>query len=362
MDPTINRDCRAEGRDWLHAVSVVIPVYNRADWIAGAVESALEQTLSPCEVIVVDDGSTDQTSAVCRKMEDQIRYVRQSNQGVSAARNRGARLANGEWIAFLDSDDRWKPDKLEKQVRALCLHGRARWSICDGQLDGTGTHSTAFQEGFPLVSESGTAGRGWFEEYLDSVGRSRDSGGHGGEDRFEVFRGDLFPILLRGNLVQTSGLVVESDLFRDIGGFDEDLSVTEDYDLALRIAARDEECVVIAAPLYTWTLGDHDSLTSGRNTRDLIENALSCLERACGNRGELTEEEKEACREGRRDLYRRLAYYHLTEVRLDEARGAVRTAVQEGLSPDAATMAIYAATLLPEWGLRGLRRAKRKLG
>ncbi|MCU0749637.1 MAG: glycosyltransferase [Akkermansiaceae bacterium] len=100
-------------------VSVIIPTYNRASQVPGAVESVLAQTWENCEVIVIDDGSKDNTSEVLAPFMDRIRYVKTENGGVSAARNRGILEADGDWIAFLDSDDTWDPDKLAKQITAM---------------------------------------------------------------------------------------------------------------------------------------------------------------------------------------------------------------------------------------------------
>lgn len=100
-------------------VSVVIPTYNRARYVGKAIESVLAQAYRGYEIIVVDDGSTDETSQVLRRYGDKIRYLHQDNAGVSAARNRGIEEARGEWIGFLDSDDEWLPDKLAVQVDAL---------------------------------------------------------------------------------------------------------------------------------------------------------------------------------------------------------------------------------------------------
>jgi glycosyltransferase involved in cell wall biosynthesis len=101
------------------AVSVVIPTFNRATLVGYAIESVLGQTYQDFEVIVVDDGSTDHTPEEVARFGDRIRYLHQKNMGVSAARNTGIRAARGKWIAFLDSDDRWRPAKLERQLHCL---------------------------------------------------------------------------------------------------------------------------------------------------------------------------------------------------------------------------------------------------
>ncbi len=113
-------------------VSVVIPSYNRAGWLPAAVGSVLAQTHPATEILIVDDGSTDNSAEVCAAFPAPVRYIRQQNAGVSAARNRGMREATGEFIALLDSDDLWLPEKLAVQ---LALHaGSARsWLVGDGR-------------------------------------------------------------------------------------------------------------------------------------------------------------------------------------------------------------------------------------
>jgi glycosyltransferase involved in cell wall biosynthesis len=97
-------------------VSVIIPTYNSADFIEEALESLFEQTFQDFEIIVIDDGSTDETAAILEKYGDRIVYLYQDNGGCASARNKGIRIARGKYIAFLDADDIWLPAKLEKQV------------------------------------------------------------------------------------------------------------------------------------------------------------------------------------------------------------------------------------------------------
>lgn len=104
-------------------VSVVIPAYNCARYLPETIESALSQTLPPLEVIVIDDGSTDDTAEVLARYEGRISYIRQRNMGISAARNAGIRVARGTLIAFLDADDIWFPSILEQQREALSRTG-----------------------------------------------------------------------------------------------------------------------------------------------------------------------------------------------------------------------------------------------
>lgn len=109
-------------------ISCVIPVYNHELYIGETIESVLTQTHRPLEVIVVDDGSTDGTAAVIARFGDRVRYVYQTNAGPAAARNKGAELANGAYLAWLDSDDLWREDKLERQL--AFLRARPDVDIC----------------------------------------------------------------------------------------------------------------------------------------------------------------------------------------------------------------------------------------
>src|SRR5215831_13254013 len=112
----------------MEPISAIIPTFNRAGVVGRAVESALRQSYPPREVIVVDDGSTDETPEVLRGYGAAIRYVPQENSGASAARNRGIALARHPWIAFLDSDDYWTPDYLARMAEAIdATAGEARF-------------------------------------------------------------------------------------------------------------------------------------------------------------------------------------------------------------------------------------------
>ena len=107
-------------------ISCIVPVFNGERYLGKALESILKQTYQPLEIIVVNDGSTDGTAAVAARYGDQIHYVRQNNAGAPTARNLGLSVARGEFVAFLDSDDLWHPEKLERQM--------ARFDACP-QID-----------------------------------------------------------------------------------------------------------------------------------------------------------------------------------------------------------------------------------
>lgn len=192
-------------------VSIILPTYNRAYCIRRAVDSVLCQTWPQWELIVVDDGSSDDTEeiiAAYAAADNRVRYHRQpNNRGVSAARNEGIRLARHEYIAFQDSDDVWHADKLEKQMQVF------------GEIPEIGLVYCAMQ---------GTRQDG-------SAVRIPDSS----IDR-KFLCGNLYGLLLQGNVIDAPTAVIRKSSVEKCGGFDESLSCLEDWELFLRIAGEYE--------------------------------------------------------------------------------------------------------------------------
>jgi glycosyltransferase involved in cell wall biosynthesis len=138
-------------------VSVIIPTYNRSQFITEAVDSALAQTYTDREVVVVDDGSTDDTRRVLEPYRDRIVYQYQENAGVSAARNTGIQMAGGEWIALLDSDDEWRPEKLAVQMQAVDREPSIVAHMVNVDLTDYGSaHGCSFEHcRFPMTDREG---------------------------------------------------------------------------------------------------------------------------------------------------------------------------------------------------------------
>jgi len=157
-------------------VSVVIPTYNRADYLVLALESVFGQTVPPGEVIVVDDGSTDHTRRALEPYRDRIRYFRQENAGEPVARNRGIREARGDFVAFLDSDDLWEDRFLEEALRQFEEHPKAglvtfRRAEIDGEGRPTGIVEGKASAG-PWFSTRTLLGRDWRRVGMPVVRRS----------------------------------------------------------------------------------------------------------------------------------------------------------------------------------------------
>lgn len=210
-------------------VSVVIPTYNRGWILREAVDSVLAQEYPAYEVIVVDDGSTDDTSSILRDYGNRIRVVRQENRGVSTARNRGVCEATGNLIAFLDSDDLWLPGKLETQVDFFRTHTEVL--ICQ-------TEETWVRNGRRVNPKN----------------------------RHKKPSGDIFEPSLELCLVSPSAVMLRRELFEEMGGFDETLPACEDYDLWLRIGYR-YPVHLIDTPLII-KRGGHEDQLSRRHSLD----------------------------------------------------------------------------------------------
>ena len=337
-------------------VSVILPTYNRARWLSEAIRSLLGQTRPPLEIIVVDDGSTDDTPAICSRFARQVRYLRQDNAGVGAARNRGIREAQGEWIAFADSDDVWDAAKLDVQLDAVAAVPEAGWSItgCEVMdLQGRPLEGRqSFSRAFPLFRELHLSPEVLFARYLKRGEVSAPAGRH------TVYFGDAYGLLFLGNVVLPTSAIVRRSVFDQVGLFDETFRVAGDTEFFHRLAARSPVAIVMTS-LIRYRQGELGALSSSSNTAELIENGLESLRRAAKLRPELTPREARAFRDGKQRLLLRLAYSHLSDLRRPSARSKLVEAWREGAPLSARLLGMYLATLLPRSALRGLHRLKR---
>jgi glycosyltransferase involved in cell wall biosynthesis len=216
-------------------VSVIIPTYNRRRMLADAIASVLAQRHVTLELIIVDDGSTDgswddlhqgELAQILATAPRGCRTIleRTANQGPAAARNRGAALASGEYLAFFDSDDLWAPHKLERQLCHMRAHPELR------------------------IAQT--------QECWIRNGRRVNPG-----LRHQKRAGDIFEPSLRTCLVSPSAVMMRMDLFHEMGGFDVRLRACEDYDLWLRILMR-HEIGLLDEPLVTRRAGHPDQLSA----------------------------------------------------------------------------------------------------
>ena len=186
-------------------ISVIIPTLNRADLLKRALRSVIHQTLPPNEIIVVDNGSTDNTRDMIKDNFQNIKYYFLPNKGVSQARNVGIKNSNYEWLSFLDSDDEWHPTKLEKQINFIKNNSKCKF-----------VHSNEI----------------WYRNgiHLNQLKKHKKKGGN------------IFKNCLKMCCISPSSVITKKDIFANYGLFDENFQVCEDYEMWLRISAREEIC------------------------------------------------------------------------------------------------------------------------
>lgn len=211
-------------------ISVIIPSYNRRHTLQRALQSVLEQRSPVDEIILIDDGSSDDSAAMVTRDFPGVRLLRQSNQGVSAARNRGIQAARYEWIALLDSDDSWMPDKIESIRAAATKH-----------------------PGFVLYHSDEI----WIRRgvRVNPMQKHRKSGGW------------IFTQCLPLCAISPSAAVLQKSALQDLGLFDENLPACEDYDLWLRLCHR-FPVHYIDQPLITKYGGHDDQLSQQHPVMD----------------------------------------------------------------------------------------------
>ncbi len=222
-------------------VSVIIPTYNRGAIIEKSIRSVLNQTYKDFELIIVDDGSSDNTREVVEAIGDErIKYHYQQNAGASAARNAGIMLAQYDYIAFQDSDDIWHEDKLEKQMNAF--------------------ENASSRVGIVYSSYTLHAPNGDTVEYPDD------------EMKKSMRSGFIFPYLLIRNMIGTPTMLIKKEVFEKVGMFDTSLRSFEDYELALRICKEYHAQIVdeVLVDAYIMDSGVNQDVAGIFGTRCLI--------------------------------------------------------------------------------------------
>lgn len=193
-------------------VSVIIPCYNQSQYLERAVRSCVEQTLAGVEILVINDGSTDNTKAVCESLRNvpNLRYIEQANVGLASTRNAGIKLATGKYIQFLDADDYLHPSKLEVQARHLDENPQYAYNYCD------------------LVRVNDDSGVAIDQ---DTVGTTR-----------KILTGNIFGSLLIGGYFPPVCALVRKETLETYGAFTPQLDGNADYELWLRLAGHNQLC------------------------------------------------------------------------------------------------------------------------
>jgi glycosyltransferase involved in cell wall biosynthesis len=239
-------------------VSVIIPTYNHAHYLCEAVDSVLSQDYDDYEIIVVDDGSTDNTGQVLASYGSKVRCIYQRNQGLATARNTGIKAARGEYIALLDADDLYKPDYISTLTSIMSSNPHAHAIHCASRFVDK-NNKTLPQ----------TAGR-------------------------IVTPDTLYPTLLHGNFIPPLCMFVSSKCYKNLGYFDTNLPVVEDWDLWLRLAR--EYCVISTSKILARYRVVHNSMST--NIERMLKYKLDVLEKNFGkgleDKAQLSDFEREA--------------------------------------------------------------------
>jgi glycosyltransferase involved in cell wall biosynthesis len=230
-------------------VSVVIPVYNGERYVRECMDNVFRQTHRPLEVIVVDDGSTDGTGEILNRYPLPIRVVRTEHRNLPSARNRGIESASGEFIAFLDVDDLWLAEKIEKQVVVFQRRPEIGLACTD-------------VEKFPA------SGRRRSKERLQ-LGR-------------KLNRSEAFPLLIRRNFITPSSVMIRRSVSASFGAFDESLNSCEDWEYWLRLAARGVRMAFLDEPLVLYRA--HEANMS-RFTDRMHEGRLAAVQKTFRSSG-----------------------------------------------------------------------------
>jgi glycosyltransferase involved in cell wall biosynthesis len=341
-------------------VSVILPTYDRAHQLAGAVDSVLAQTHGELELIVVDDGSTDDTRDVVAQRcgsDPRVVYVRQENAGVARARNTGLERARGEAIAFLDSDDAWRPWKLALQLACLQRAPRAGmiWTDMDA-VDASGNlvPGSSLRDILPFTYPLD-------ELFEERVPLAELPGTPAALRKRSFYVGDVFSKMVIGNLVLPSSAVLTRGRLDRVEPFDESLSVAgEDFDFFLRVC-REGDVAFADVSSVLYQIGREDQLTHPSKTLHLARNYVRTMDAALARDPDRIELAPEAVRAARAHGHSWTGRAYLETGDSRAARPHLRKALQ--LRPaDAKTLALAGLALLPgplcAWLIRLARRLR----
>ena len=303
-------------------VSVVIPVFNGAAFVPTAIDHVLAQTYRPLQIVVVDDGSTDNTSEVLTRYGDQIELVRQKNRGVGHARNTGIAASQGEYVAFLDQDDWWRPDKIARQVTSF---------ECDPALG---------------LVHTGVA---YFDQRSQDYTRPLNP-----LARPELLQGECFRQLLAENHIRNSSVMVRRGLLTQVGVCDQAISgnTVQDYDLWLRLS-RVSRFAYLPEQLTVIRLHEQQGTW---DRRQMLSEEAHLLERVRYREPSISRE----LRGRMSSVYDALGVAHLDAGEAHAARRAFARSLGERFTARGA--ALYLATWLPNSAREMLRQTRRVAG
>lgn len=306
----------------MSTVSVIIPAHNAGGYLSQAIESVLAQTYRNLEIVVVDDGSTDDTPHVAEAYGSSVLCLSQQRGGVASARNRGIRASSGQYVAFLDADDLWRPEKLEIELLFLDREPSAGLVCSDWALERGGARvtSSVFSTRRPVTS------------------------------------GYLFRRIVRDSFLLTSTVMVRRPYLDEVGYFDESFPTSEDLDLWLRLSYR-HPIAVVPIPL-TIKRERSDGLSADRWAATVYR--IRLFEKAMVQLPQLAPRDRRLIRRVLSQNYFDLGYHDFSRMAWKQARRPLRTSLRYRWTKSRA-LACLLATYLPVPLVATIRNVKRAL-
>ena len=334
-------------------VSVIIPTYNCAKYVRGAVESVLKQSYGNVEIVVIDDGSKDNTKEILAPYFGKIIYIYQENKGLPGARNRGIHESSGDFIAFLDADDLWESRKLEIQMAIMDSHPEVCIVFSDFYVfsDDGYRENSYFKKCFPIFRE--------YDFSLDTIFRDRTNIDLKNNGNVDIYHGNIAKFLFCGNFILPSSALVRKSVAERIGGFDETYRMAEETDYFLRLCS-EGNAAYVDMPLAGYLIKRAGNLTGSPNTERLIRNAISIQEKYIRQNPGFRMADRAFVDRAMAGSHRRLAYFFLSETRNADARVEAGRSISMNPAQFAGYF-YYLLSFLPKNMMSMLKDAKRRL-
>jgi glycosyltransferase involved in cell wall biosynthesis len=336
-------------------ISVVIPCYNSARTIAETLDSILAQTYGDFEVIAVDDGSSDDTAKVIGAYQGRVKYVHQSNAGVSAARNNGVAHAAGKWIAFCDSDDLWVEDKLQIVASAIagvptqCDLIFSDYAIMDDGKISEPKGMMSSKTMFPVFREFGLK----IADMFDGRAAIRPVRADGRPAEITCYYGHMLKWLILGNVLLPTAVVVRKQAYERVEGFKSEFRNAEDTEFFLRLSKK-SRFLYIDEPLIVYRRISTSLLAT--SMLKTMRNGARAVEINCKDDPEVYGVYKDAVDRSLARKYARLAYFFVTELDPPNAFAAAKTSLGYRLSEGKAWLMLL-ASMIPRPVLGMIRSA-----
>ena len=345
-------------------VSIIVPTFNRAYCLPRTLQSALDQTHKDIEVLVVDDGSSDETGEIVRrlaKVDKRVKYIVKENGGVASARNLGMQLSQGDYIGLLDSDDLWEPWKLQLQV--ACMERAPEIGMCWTDMQAMNEKGEIFDKRHIRTMYSSYK---WFTlEQLFSKSYPLEEivpyllpqlQGDNSQKQLQFRTGDIYSQMVTGSLVHTSTAVLRRSRMAGVGGFDEKFKPTgEDFDFHLR-TCKAGPVGFIDIPTMTYTVGRPDQLTRASSHLAIAQWFLYVVERELAENRVNIHLPQKLINEVLAEAHEWIGYRHLLLYQTKEARQHLMLSLKlKPLQPR--TIQLLASAMLPQSAFKTLHQS-----